>query len=395
MKRNLILLIGISLLLTGCWDQRELSTITIVTGMAIDKGKNGKFKLTIESVNETELYEQTATGNSPSVLFSLEGETIAELAYKMNIGFSKNAIYSHMRTLVVSKAIAESGMMEFLDTFERSRELRDDFDVILAKEGEAADILQVVYTFQKSSSLKIMSQLESATKGWGSTPNVKVKDLISALTSPGRQPVMTAVRIQGKPKKGESVDNMKKTHPDAIVVIDSMALFKGEKLVGFLSVEDTRNYLWTQNQIENTSISVPCGKNQFAALRIIDSKTTVKGRIKNGKPKIGVDIVMEGAIYGSSCKGHMDDPKTYKKLDELTNQYVREKVSKTIQTVQDDYGVDIFGFGEVVYRQDYKQFKKVADHWDEAFKDAEIDVSVDTMIRRAGLRTNGVFDRMK
>ena len=395
MKRNMILLIGISLLLTGCWDQRELSTITIVTGMAIDKGKNEKFKLTIESINETELYDQTATGNSPSVLFSLEGETIAELAYKMNIGFSKSVIYSHMRTLVVSKAIAESGMMEFLDTFERSRELRDDFDVILAKEGEAADILQVVYTFQKSSSLKIMSQLESATKGWGSTPNVKVKDLISALTSPGRQPVMTAVRIQGKPKKGESVDNMKKTHPDAIVVIDSMALFKGEKLVGFLSVEDTRNYLWTQNQIENTSISVPCGENQFAALRITDSKTTVKGRIKNGKPKIGVDIVMEGSIYGSTCKGHMDDPKTYKKLDELTNQYVKEKVSKTIQTVQDDYGVDIFGFGEVVYRQDYKQFKKVEDHWDEAFKDAEIDVSVDTMIRRAGLRTNGVFDRMK
>ena len=126
-----------------------------------------------------------------------------------------------------------------------------------------------------------------------------------------------------------------------------------------------------------------------------DSKTKVKGHIKDGKPKIRVDIVMEGSIYGSTCKGHMDDPETYKKIEELTNQYVKEKVLKTIQTVQDDYGVDIFGFGEVVYRQDYKQFKKVADHWDEAFKDAEIDVSVKTMIRRAGLRTKGVFDRMK
>ena len=148
MKRNMILLIGITLLLTGCWDQRELSTITIVTGMAIDKGKNGKYKLTVESINATELNDQTATGNSPSVVYSLEGDTIAELAYKMNIGFSKNLIYSHMRILVVSKDIAESGMMEFLDAFERSRELRDDFDIILAKEGEAADILQVVYTFR-------------------------------------------------------------------------------------------------------------------------------------------------------------------------------------------------------------------------------------------------------
>ena len=81
----------------------------------------------------------------------------------------------------------------------------------MAKEGEAADILQVVYVYQKASSLKLMSQLETATKVWGSTVDVQVKDFISALTSPGRQPVMTAVKIKGNPKKGESVDNMKKT----------------------------------------------------------------------------------------------------------------------------------------------------------------------------------------
>ena len=69
-------------------------------------------------------------------------------------------------------------MMEFLDAFERSRDLRDDFDIIVAKEGEAADILQVVYTFQKSSSLKLMSQLETATKVWGSTVAVQVNDFI-------------------------------------------------------------------------------------------------------------------------------------------------------------------------------------------------------------------------
>ena len=51
---------------------------------------------------------------------------------------------------------------------------------------------------------------------------------------------------------------MKKPHPDAVVVIDSMALFSKDKLVGFLSVEDTRNYLWTQNQLKRTTITVPC-----------------------------------------------------------------------------------------------------------------------------------------
>ena len=72
-----------------------------------------------------------------------------------------------MRVFVISKDIASSGMMEFLDAFERSRDLRDDFDIVLAKEGEAADILQVVYTVQKSSSLKLMSQLEHGDPRYG------------------------------------------------------------------------------------------------------------------------------------------------------------------------------------------------------------------------------------
>ena len=62
----------------------------------------------------------------------------------MNIGVSRNLLYSHMRVFVISKDIASGGMMAFLDSFERSREFRDDFDIILAKEGKAADILQVV-----------------------------------------------------------------------------------------------------------------------------------------------------------------------------------------------------------------------------------------------------------
>jgi spore germination protein KC len=395
MKTKLLGLIVITVLLTGCWDQRELADISIVTGMAVDKGENKKYKLTVEAINATELNAKMASGNSPSVVYSLEGNTVAELAYKMNIGVSKSLIYSHMRVFVISKDIASSGMMAFIDSFERSRDLRNDFDIILTKEGEAADVLQVVYTVQKSSSLKLMSQLEMASKIWGSSPAVKINDFIQALTSPGRQPVMTAVRIQGDPKKGESVDNMKKAHPDAIIAIDSMALFRRDELVGFLSVEDTRDYLWTQNKIKSTTMSIPCDKDRYASIRIIDSKTKLKGAIKNGKPKVDVNVIMEGYIVGSTCEGSMDDPGTYKKIDKLTNQYVKEHVLETIKTVQKDYGVDIFGFGEVVARQDYKNFKKVQDHWDEAFKDAEIEVSVVTKLRRAGIRTKGVFDRMK
>ena len=106
MKRNLLWLTAMILLLTGCWDQRELSDISVVTGMAIDKGEKGRYKLTVEAINATELNAKTAGGNSPTVVYSLEGDTIEELSQKMNIGLSRNLLYSHMRVFVISKDIA-------------------------------------------------------------------------------------------------------------------------------------------------------------------------------------------------------------------------------------------------------------------------------------------------
>ena len=80
MKRNLLWSYAMTVLLTGCWDQRELADISIVTGMAVDKGKNEKYKLTVEAINATELNAKIAAGNSPSVVYSLEGNTVAELS---------------------------------------------------------------------------------------------------------------------------------------------------------------------------------------------------------------------------------------------------------------------------------------------------------------------------
>lgn len=393
MRRNLLGLIVLSLLLTGCWDQRELSTIAIVTGMAVDKGKSGRFKLSVLGLNAAELNEQTAQGNSPTALYSLEGDTIAELGQKMNIAFSKNLIYSHMKVFVISKDIAKGGMLKFLDYLERNREIRDDFYVVLAKEGEAKDILNVINILQKDAALKLDSQLEQALKVWGLAPDVKLNNFIDAITSPGRQPVMVAVRVDGDAKKGASVDNMKKPEPEGIVIIDSLALFHDEKLSGFLSEEDTRNYLWTQNKIDQTTMSVPCEKKKYATVKVSDSVTRLKGKIQNGQPKIRVDISMESFLMGTDCGYPMDKPESYKKIEKHTEQFIQKSINKTIKTVQNDYGVDIFGFGEVVYRQDYKQFKKVKDQWDKAFQDAVVDVHVNVVLNNAGIRTKGVFER--
>jgi len=389
-KKPLWLVISLCLFLTGCWDQRELSHISVVTGMAIDVGDNAPYKFTIEAINAAELNEQTAGGYSPTVVYTLEGKTIAELAQKMNVGVSRSLIYSHTKTLVISKEVAEKGMLEFLDFLERNREIRDDFNFLVAKEGKAADVLKILYTIQKSSTLKLKVQLETAAEMWGSDPDVRLDDFLSALLSPGRQPVLAMVKIQGDPKKGESVNNMMKASPEALVVLDSMALFRDEKLEGVLSLEDIRNYMWTQDKVRRTVITVPCDNKLNFAIRVKNSETKLKGQIINGKPHIQVDVQLESYVATNQCKQTLDSKEIYHKFEDLAAKNLEEQISGTIQKVQKKYGIDIFGFGEVVNRQDHQHFKEIQDHWDEVFSTAEIDVNARVNISRAGLHTKGV-----
>jgi len=52
--------------------------------------------------------------------------------------------------------------------------------------------------------------------------------------------------------------------------------------------------------------------------------------------------------------------------------------------VQQKYNADIFGFGELVRAYLPEEWQKI-DNWREEFKKAELEVEVETKIRRSGM----------
>ncbi|GLB59999.1 Ger(x)C family spore germination protein [Cytobacillus sp. NCCP-133] len=384
-----------SFLLTGCWDQKELSKITVVTGMAVDKGENEKYVLAVEGINATELNKQTASGFAPSIVYETEGNSLSELTYKVNEGISRHLIYSHMRTLIIGEELAKEGIIDFIDFLERNREIRDDFNILVARGARGSDILRVTYQFQKSPSLKLHTQLDTMKKDWGGDPGVRMNDVIMAWTSSGRQPVMAAVSIQGDPEKGVSSDNMKKVTPDALVVLDSLAIFKKDRLAGYLSLEDSRNYLWIQDKIIKTSLTVKCAEDRYMGIRVYDTKTKIKGDMQGGQPKIDINIRAEAYVDGTQCNNQFDQAKTYKEYNHSAEKHLEKIISGTIKKVQNEYGTDIFGFGEVVQRRDYKNYKKVEHNWDEKFAEADVQVNTTVILRRTGIRTKSFLPEVK
>ncbi|MFC4322793.1 Ger(x)C family spore germination protein [Litchfieldia salsa] len=400
MKKRIFLLNSLFLLfLTGCWDSVELNEVSIVSGMAIEKGKEKKFKLSVEVINASEFAHGGGMGDTPGIVYSLEGDSISELSDKMNKGFVRKLIYSHTRVVIIDEKIAKEGIVSFFDFLERSGEIRNDFNIIVAKGVKASDIIKTVYPVRKSPSLKIHYQAETFFEEWGGDPHLRLTDFIEGFVSKGRHPVAAAVTIEGNPEKGYSTENNKKTDLDAQVVFEGMAVFKNDSLLGFLDIEDTRNFLWVR-ELEKTTVTVPCSekeedKNKYIDLKITHSKPERKVNYEGDTPVINVEIKAEANLQGTQCGMLLTEMSTYKEHEKSLSKFIEEEIKETIEKVQDKYGVDIFGFGEDLKRSDYKKFKEVEDKWDEEFSRAVINVEAKAFIRRSGIRNDSFITEME
>ncbi|EOR27066.1 MAG: Ger(x)C family spore germination protein [Niallia nealsonii] len=389
MKRYILSISILSIfLLTGCWDQSELNQNAIVTGIAIDKGDDFKYKLSIESTSATELNPKTAQGLAPAIVYTIEGDTIGEITHKFNIAVSTHLVFSHMRLLIIGEEVAKEGILSFMDYFDRDREIRDDFNIVVARDTEAVDFLRITNDYQKVSSLKIFPQLDHMLDEWGGTPGIKLNDFIRTYASQGQVPVLSAMKIQGDKEKGGNMDNLKTTTPGAVAKIDSLAIFKYGKLQGYLDLYDTRILLWIQNKLERTALTVPYNEKKFFALRIIHSKTKIKARQVNGRPQIDISVYAESTLDGSDKAIKVTKVKAFEEFENLTNRYLEKEFNQLIEKMQKEYVADIFGLGEIFRDQDYKHFKQYEDNWDVGFKEAKINVHVNVEIKRSGFRNN-------
>lgn len=389
--RKWLCICSVLVFLTGCWDKVELNEISIVTGIAIEKGENAKFRVTVESINAPQLSADQPGSGTPVITFQEEGNSLAELSERMNVGLSRKLIYSHTRIIVIDELLAKEGVGDVLDFLERTGEFRNDFNILISRGTKASDIVKTTYPLELVPSIKIHKQIEVYLEEWGGDPYVRLTDFISSLTSKGRHPVTSAVSIRGKPEAGKNIEQNAKTELDSTVVISGLSVFKKDKLIGFLSREEARDYLWTQG-LSRTSLTVPCyvegneDEENFLDIRVIHSHSDVKTMEEETGVKIKVNISGEAKIQGTQCHQNLEKIQTYENHEDALNKYIEEKILATIQKMQDEYKTDIFGFGEVYYRTSPEKFKKVEDEWDEVFSEAEVEVISNYRIKRSGIR---------
>jgi spore germination protein KC len=384
-----------SLLLSGCWNRRELDDLAIQLGTSIDKIGN-QYRVAVQVVIPGEVSVRTSSsGISPVTLYHATAPTVFEAFRKLTETSSRKIYSAHIRVLVLGESLAKEGIGEVLDMFSRNPEARTDFYLMVARNTTAMQVLKTITSLEKIPAENLFYALDTSAKTWAPTTTVSIEKLIEQLVTEGLSPVLTGVKVVGNAERGEELTNIQEIDPAARTRFIGLAVFRKDKLVGWLNEDQSRGYNYIMNNVKSSAGHLKCPKGGLITLETIRNTTHIKADIKGGKPVITVKLKNVSSVSDVECRIDLTKPETIKRLEKAAEERFVELMNSAVKYVKETYGFDIFGFGHQLFQAHPRAWEQRKDKWDEQFEQLEVKYEVDVQIHKIGTTRDSFLNYIK
>ncbi|GBF72154.1 hypothetical protein PA598K_00391 [Paenibacillus sp. 598K] len=390
MTVNRLILIPIILglaILPGCWSRKELNELAVIMALGIDKDDKG-YMVTAQVINPSEIgLQRGSVGASPVIVYSAPGQTIPDALQRILSQAPRKLYLSHMRVLIFGEALARDGLSDVLDYISRNSEFRTDFYLAVTQGGKAADVLQVLTPFEHIPANSLYSSILVSNKQWAATGKVTLQQFVTELSRDGANPVMSGVEISGDKQQGKTVSNLHSVKPKAQLRHAGLALFKGDKLVGWADESTSKSINYLLRNVHTTVGYVKCPKHKPGIVGISINQSSAHIRVKlnqEGEPEFWVDFQIDADLEAVQCSIDLTQEESFRLIEIELKEAMRVLTLQSINTIREKYGTDVFGFGEALHRKYPKQWNKYRDHWSDKFRQVQISIEPHVSLRRIG-----------
>lgn len=367
---RLILILACIACQAGCFDRRELDTMGIVMGVAIDKAEaEGETELTVQMANPSEksgskekksMEEGGEDTSQAFINVSNTGHNINYIVREMQHKMSRRIYVAHSQVIVFGEELAKNGVRDALDFFARAPEARMTLYVFVAK-GKAKDVLEITPEFEKMTSTELVKTLKDQ-KITSHAPIVTEFEFINMMISKTTAAVAPLVKI---------------TEEDGreLMTIAGTAVFKGTRMVGELGEPETRGFLYIKNKV----------KTGVLQLDVLDTPATIE--IRHAKSKVtpilytdgsvvfNVDVNMAFGLGDQSGTLNLAAPDNTAAMISAAAAAVKDEIQSAVNKSK-EMNADIFGFGEYLNRKYPDQWKSMETKWDEVYKSIAVNINI-------------------
>lgn len=370
--KYLVCLIPI-LFLNGCYNYQELNDLSITTALGIDKTDDG-YKLIAQVVNTQKSNPNSNDSANPKItIYSASGKTIQD-AIRSIMAESPNKLYIYqLQILLIGDSVAKDGIKDILDIFFRGVESRKQFYVLVSKDVSAEKVLQTLTPIETIVSSNIKKSLITESRYLGVTQLITFENMMGDYLNNNIEITLPSITLKGNENIGDNTKNIETSNPSAKVVLSNIAIFKGDKLINYMSKDDSIALSFIDDKVVDSIISYECSKNKYTVVRIIDANTDI--RIKKNELKIIINIKGNANLSETNCQVNLEKNEVIKKIEKNTNKEIEKMIMNAIANVQKNDNSDIFGFLDLFYKNNYIYYKKIKKNWyKDNFKNLKIEV---------------------
>lgn len=375
-NKSISLLVILSLLfINGCWDRNELDSLAIVAAVAFDTHTNNKVLLTAQIIDVGAAGSPSAGGGTgagkPYWNINSEGNTVFDAIRNTTHESPRKLFWAHNQVIIFSEELARKGIKDYLDFYLRDGDTRNTVWVVIA-EGKASDILDIETRLEKIPGMHISQLIKDRTPTSQST-GVNMHEFTHRILSDTTAPVASLLRI---------VKTEQEKNPD----LEGTAVFNKElKMAGKLNGKETRGMLWVLGEVDSGVITVqPSGSDSKAALEILHAKSKIIPEITENNVRINIKVKMESILAEDNTDEDLLSPATWEKLSTFQAAAIRNEIKLALDKSR-ELNADIFGFGDSIHKKYPREWKEMKTRWEEIFPGLEINIQVDSKLRRPGL----------
>lgn len=374
---------------TGCKTPEELNNIGIVVAVALDRDlASGDILVTSEVIRPAALDKKGARNQEVVDIVTGKGSTIFEAVRNTTQILDRINFYAHTKVIIVDETLAKEGLTPLLDFFVRGRQLRGYTLLCIAKQGQAKDILNVKTGVDVIPAIYLRDTIKN-TKYNNKAVVSSVVDYYRDFLKEGNCSVLGVVEVA--PGEGGGSGDKQKTGAEQ-VKSSGAAVFKKDRLAGYLDETETQGLNWLVKELPNGLVTLPSRlePGKLISLEIESSKTSIKPEYREGKLCFVIQVETELTLVEQQGKKKILAPKAM--LDYLggvredAEREIGDSISRTILKTQNEFDCDVVGFASALKQKEPEIWRTVADNWEEVFPTVDHELHVQVHIVGTALK---------
>ncbi|MGL4571679.1 MAG: Ger(x)C family spore germination protein [Clostridium sp.] len=257
--RIIAIILLMSSCMTGCYNYKEISTVTFATSLIFDVDNLGNIIIYMDCVRP---YRNTneSSDNGKRIIYKGNGKTALEAIRDINLASSYKLNLTQNRAIIFTEAAAKAGIDKFLNFVNNDQEAQAK-PYIFIFFGDVASLLDVTSNDEEYLGLFLDDLVhKNRTSARGITTNIN--DYLSTIEIGRNSALIGGLRLR-------------KDVVDQRVELSGAVLMQDNKMAEVIDVQDSMSYNFLTNNIKTGTLELsnPQVEEGFITLEVLNSKT--------------------------------------------------------------------------------------------------------------------------